>query len=279
VLHRLRARVRRLRTPSEISQAGLRHFLEEVGRRPDLELPREAPASLSVVVPCFGHAAYLPDMLESIVAQTRQPDEVVFVDDGSPDETKVVLTAFIAAQKLPDSVRLLLLENDRNMGQSASINRAISVASGELIMIANDDDYLMHDAIESMLGLFAQNREVAMIGAHSIHFAGSEALAAAPKLSTAYGPPERPLVIHRPKDVLRYRAANDLNMTHSGSCFLKSAWAVVGGYRPDKSERIVPYSDRDFQLRVNAVWPVAVAYETPFSFWRNDSSLDSGRDS
>jgi hypothetical protein len=68
-------------------------------------------------------------------------------------------------------------------------------------------------------------------------------------------------------------------MTHSGSCFLKSAWAVVGGYRPDKSERIVPYSDRDFQLRVNAVWPVAVAYETPFSFWRNDSSLDSGRDS
>lgn len=279
MLHRLKARVRQLRTPPEISQAGLRRFLEEVGRRPGLELPQQTPASLSVVVPCFGHASYLPDMLESIAAQTRRPDEVVFIDDCSPDETKAVLTAFIAAQHERGSIRLLLLENDRNLGQSASINRAISAASSDLIMIANDDDYLMHDAVESMLELFAQNRTVAMIGAHSVHFSGSEALAAAPKLSTSYGPSERPLVIHQPKDVLRYRKANDLNMTHSGSCFLKSAWAIVGGYRPIKSERVVPYSDRDFQLRVNAVWPVAVAYETPFSFWRNDSSLDSGRDS
>ena len=244
--------------------------------RPRVELPLEAPHTLAVVVPCFNHAAYLPDLLESIAAQTRRPDEVIFVDDASPDATNEIVTAFVAAHQESDDRRFVVLVNDRNMGQAASLNRGISAASSELIMIANDDDYLMHDAVESMLALFGENRNVALIGAHSIHIVGHEMLAAAPKRSAAYGPPGRPLTVHRPEEVRRYRKYNDLNMTHSGSCFFKTAWEAVGGYQVAKEQRVVPFSDRDFQLRINAVWPVAVAYETPFSFWRRDASVDGG---
>jgi Glycosyltransferases involved in cell wall biogenesis len=218
-------------------------------------------------------------LLESIVAQTLQPDEVIFVNDGSPDTTREIVRAFIASQREPTGGEFVLLENDQNMGQAASLNRGISAASSELIMIANDDDYLMHDAVESMLALFGQNRGVALIGAHSIHFEGRGALAAAAKRCVDYGPPGLPLVVHMPEDARRYRHYNDLNMTHSGSTFFRVAWEAVGGYRVAQKERVVPFSDRDFQLRVNAVWPVAVAYETPFSFWRRDSSVDAGRDS
>jgi glycosyltransferase involved in cell wall biosynthesis len=265
--------------PSEVSQARLKRFLREMEDRPRTDLPREAPGSLSMVVPCFGHAPYLPDLLESIVAQTREPDEVIFVNDGSPDATNEIVSAFVASRQKPNGGRFILLVNDRNLGQAASLNLGISAASSDLIMIANDDDYLMHDAVETMLTLFGQHREVALIGAHSIHFAGREELATAPKRSTAYGHPGLPLVVHRPEDVLGYRHYNDLNMTHSGSCFLKAAWTAVGGYRVAKEERVVPFSDRDFQLRVNALWPVAVAYETPFSFWRTDASVDGGLNS
>ena len=244
--------------------------------RPRVELPLEAPHTLAVVVPCFSHGAYLPDLLESIAAQTRQPDEVIFVDDASPDATNEIVRAFVAAHQDSDDRRFLVLVNDRNMGQAASLNRGISAASSELIMIANDDDYLMHDAVESMLALFGENRHVALIGAHSIHIVGHEMLAAAPKRSAAYGPPGLPLTIRRPEEVRGYRKYNDLNMTHSGSCFFKMAWEAVGGYRVAKEQRVVPFSDRDFQLRINAVWPVAVAYETPFSFWRRDASVDGG---
>jgi hypothetical protein len=76
--------------------------------------------------------------------------------------------------------------------------------------------------------------------------------------------------------VRRYRKYNDLNMAHSGSCFYKAAWEGVGGYLADKAERVVPFSDRDFQMRVNTVWPVAVAYETPFTLGRLGSSVDAG---
>ena len=269
---------RRLVRRSEVSQAGLRRFLRDMDQRPRVELPLEAPRTLAVVVPCFSHAAYLPDLLESIVAQTRQPDEVIFVNDGSPDTTGEIVRAFIASREKPAGGEFVLLENDRNMGQAASLNRGISAASSELIMIANDDDYLMHDAVESMLALFEQNRGVALIGAHSIHFQGRGALAAAAKRCVEYGPPGLPLVLHMPEDARRYRRYNDLNMTHTGSTFLRVAWEAVGGYRVAQRERVVPFSDRDFQFRVNLLWPVAVAYETPFSFWRTDSSVDAGRD-
>lgn len=265
--------------PSEVSQSGLRRFRRELTRRPPPELPREAPTTLSLVVPCFRHAEHLPDLLDSIVAQTRPADEVIFVDDASPDSTNDVLTAFVATRPGLDETRYVILVNERNLGQAASLNRAIAAATSELVMVANDDDYLMHDAIESMLALFAQNRGVALIGAHCIYFAGHEALVAAPKLTGAYGPPGMPLVIHRPEDVSGYRHYNDLNMTHSSCSYFKTAWEAVGGYRADKKSRVVPFSDRDFQLRVNAVWPVAVAYETPFSLWRTDASVDQGLNS
>lgn len=274
---RLAKKVRRaLLKPSEVSQPKLKRFLKEFHRRPVPSLPGETPATLSMVVPCFGHAAFLPDMFDSILAQTRPPDEVIFVDDHSADATSDILGALIAAHPELAGGRVSLLHNDRNLGQAASLNRGIATAASDLIMVVNDDDYLMHDAADSMLGYFGRYRDVALIGAHCIYFAGHEQLAAAPKLSTDYAVPGLPLVVHRPEDVRGYRRYNDINMTHTGSCFFKIAWEAVGGYRVDKEKRAVPFSDRDFQLRVNAVWPVAVAYETPLTLWREGSSVDAG---
>jgi glycosyltransferase involved in cell wall biosynthesis len=273
------SRARRLVGRSEVSQAQLKVFRREMGRRTPASLPREAPDSLALVVPCFRHEAYLSDVFESILSQTRRPDEVIFVDDGSPDATSEILRTFVASREGRDSGRFALLVNDKNLGQAATLNRGISAASSDLIMILNDDDYLMHDAVESMLALFAQHREVALIGAGSIHFVGKEALAAAPKLIANRAAGSLPLVFYQPEDVPRYRNYNDLNMTHSGCCFLKVAWEAVGGYYVDKGARVVSFSDRDFQIRVNSVWPVAVSNETPFTLWRRDSSVDGGLNS
>jgi GT2 family glycosyltransferase len=217
---------------------------------------------------------YLPEMLASIAAQTRPPDEVIFVDDSSPDGSRDVLGAFIANRQGVAGRRLDLIINDRNMGQSASLNRGVAAASSDLIMILNDDDYLMHDAVETMLALFGRYRGVALIGANHVSFAGHEVLANAPKMSVDQVPSGRRSVIRGPEQVKGYRLADDLSMTHSGLCFLKVAWEAVGGYRADKQQRVVSSSDRDFQIRVNALFPVVAALDIPLAFWRNDSSVD-----
>jgi glycosyltransferase involved in cell wall biosynthesis len=244
--------------------------------RPGTTLPAEPPRTIAVVVPCYLHEAFLPQMLESIARQTRLPDEVIFVDDKSPDGTAKLLRAFVAGSPWSDAGRSLLLVNDRNMGQAASLNRGISAASSDLIMILNDDDYLMHDAVETMLSLFRTHRDVALAGAAHVGFAGDAALAAASKMSRDHTAPDARIVVRAPAEVAAYKYAHELDMTHSGQCFFKSVWQAVGGYQSDKRERVVPFSDRDFQIRVAAVWPVAIALGIPLAFWRNDSSVDAG---
>ncbi len=269
-------RLARLPGP-EVSQRRIARFLRERPGAPDVRAATPDPASVAVVIPCYGHAGHLPAALESLDRQTRPPDEIVLVDDASPDATAAILRG-LADRPGPGGSVVTVLTNPRNLGQAASLNRGIDRARSDLVMILNDDDYLMHDAIEVMLALYARYRDVVMIGGHSIHFSGDEELATIPKAVTDHVSPEDLVIdVRVPAQVRTYRGYNDLNMTHSGCCFLKGAWQAVGGYLPARGRRVVPFSDRDFQLRVNALYPVGTSLTVPFSFWRRDSSVDHGR--
>lgn len=264
----------------EISQRRIRKFLDQA---PVDAMPLRSdttPKTLAVVIPCYGHAAFLSEALESIARQTRLPDEVIAVDDHSPDTTGTILQEQLSRLRELKGVSCALFSNERNMGQAYSLNRGIAAAKSELIMILNDDDYLMHDAVAMMFELFVRHRDVAMIGGTSVLFSSADELERhLRKGCAAAGAADAPVRISQPADVLGYARYNDLNMAHSGCCFLKSAWERVGGYYPDKRKRLVPFSDRDFQLRVNAHFPVAVSDTVPFAFWRSGSSVDQGRDS
>ncbi len=278
-LHSLCRKVSRLSGVSEISQRRIRKFLDTVSVIVPLR-GEKLPASVAVVIPCYGHSSFLVSTLKSIASQSRLPDEVIAIDDGSPDQTSEVLEKELARLRERGNVSCTLLKNDWNRGQAFTLNRGIAIAASELIMILNDDDYLMHDAVATQLELFEQYTEAVMIGGTSIHFCGNEELELHPKTGRSIPGGEKvALSVSQPSDVLSFRHYNDLNMTHSGCCFLKSAWEKVGGYYSDKNKRLVPFSDRDFQLRVNALFPVAVSNDVPFSFWRSGSSVDQGRDS
>ncbi len=273
-------KIKRVAGLPDISQRKIREFLVSTASAETVVAPAGKEPTLALVVPCYGHARFLETMLKSITNQTRVPDEVIIVDDCSPDGSGDVLERLIGTLEENDRQRYRLLRNDRNLGQAASLNRAIGDARSDLIMILNDDDYLMHDAAEVSLTLFGRYPEVVLIGGTSIHFTGDDELARADKnISSHVDIAALTLDVRCSQDVLTYRSYNDLNMTHSGCCFLKSAWERAGGYYPDKRKRLVPFSDRDFQLRVNALFPVAVSHDVPFSFWRSDSSVDNGLDS
>jgi glycosyltransferase involved in cell wall biosynthesis len=267
--------LRRLGVP-DVSQLRLRAFLAEAGvARPPF--PPGPPRSIAVVIPAFRHARYLPEALASVDRQTRAPDEIVVIDDASPDAT-----AEIAAARAADrggAAPLRVLRNERNLGQAASLNRAVGAVETDLVMILNDDDYLVPDAIQTMIGLFTRHPEVGLVGGMNVPFAGSAELAAALTKLPALAGPDVALRVSTPAEAARFRFADQLNMTHSGMTFRRAAWEAAGGYRADRRNRVVPYSDRDLQIRINALWPVGVAESAVFSLWRRDSSVDQGRDS
>lgn len=260
----------------EISQRKIRSFIKQTNNQVKHNDFYKGNLSIAIIIPCYGHAPYIEEMFESIKQQTRQADEVIFVVDASPDNSFEILHSLIQTFQSQTKSKLVLLQNEKNIGQAASLNKGIEIAESELIMILNDDDYLLHDCIEVTLNILEKNPQAALLGGHSLHFGGNS-LSNTPKLIQDICPIKDIEIDFRlPSQVSQYRGYNDINMTHSGSSFYKSAWRAIGGYYPDKSKRLVHFSDRDFQLRMNALFPVALSNITPLSCWRNDSSVDQG---
>lgn len=99
-------------------------------------------AAVSVVIPTHNRASLLPRALRSVLEQTRIPDEVVVVDDGSTDNTTSVVE-----EEFPE-VRLLSQEN---RGVSAARNRGIMTTSGDWVAFLDSDDEWAPEKLERQL--------------------------------------------------------------------------------------------------------------------------------
>jgi hypothetical protein len=257
----------------KVSSQGIERFLSEGYTAIDLTaLKRD---SLTVITACYNHSEYIEAQFRSLLRQTIPPDEVIFVHDYSPDNTLAVLTALVEEHKARTRTRFKIINNDENIGFARSLNRGIEAATSELIMIVDDDDALFNDTVEVMRRLFHKHKHVALFGAHHVVFDENRCLEGERLIRNACDYQDIPLTFHLPEQARSYRKSNDINMTHSGSTFLKAAWASVGKYRI-RHERVVDAPDRDFQVRVNLLYPVAISYEIPFSFWRSNSRRDYG---
>lgn len=86
---------------------------------------------ISVLIPCYQAAAYLGEALQSVFAQSRPPDEIIVVDDGSTDDTASV------ARETGRGVRY---QRQEHAGIAAARNRAVRLASHELVAFLDADD-------------------------------------------------------------------------------------------------------------------------------------------
>lgn len=103
------------------------------------------PPLVSVAVPAYNHASFLPACLESVRNQTYPRLELVIVDDGSIDDTRAVAERF-AATHAGRFERLAILHQP-NQGVSAASNRAIAACQGEWVHLLGSDDLLYPDKI------------------------------------------------------------------------------------------------------------------------------------
>lgn len=87
--------------------------------------------SISCIVPVHNGAAWLAEALDSLLAQTVPPLEIVVVDDGSTDATATI------AERYGDPIRLVRQERG---GPAAARNRGVALARGALIAFQDADD-------------------------------------------------------------------------------------------------------------------------------------------
>jgi glycosyltransferase involved in cell wall biosynthesis len=91
---------------------------------------------ISIALASYNGARFIGEQLESLAAQARLPDELVICDDGSSDETVAIAEAFAA--RAPFAVRIE--RNPENLGLNANFAKAMSLATGDVILISDQDD-------------------------------------------------------------------------------------------------------------------------------------------
>lgn len=107
--------------------------------------------SVSVVIPCYRQAHFLQDALASLRAQSHPPEQVIVVDDGSPDDVPSAVAHFPEVE--------LLRQN--NQGLSAARNRGLAEARGTYVVFLDADDRLMPNALAVHARLLDENPDAA----------------------------------------------------------------------------------------------------------------------
>ncbi len=111
---------------------------------------------VAIVIPCYNHACYVGEALESVLAQTRRPDRILVIDDGSKDDSVAVLRSF-ESRGVEVSAR-------ENRGAHNTINELIAKAATDcdFIGILNSDDRHLPDRVAQCLRSAREHPEKAV---------------------------------------------------------------------------------------------------------------------
>jgi len=186
-----------------------------------------AAARVTVVIPCYNHANYLADCLESLVAQTLPHWEAIVVDDCSPDQSEIerVIAGFADG-------RIRCLRHERNRGLGASRNTGIRASRTEYVYPLDADDKVDPTCLEKLVAALDADEGL------DCAFADCQLFGRSTEILEFPGPPPG-------KKMLR----SEHTIPGAGTMMRKSFWEGLGGY--DEAE-VLRNGREDFEFYIRA---------------------------
>jgi len=112
---------------------------------------------VSVFIPSYNMAAFLPQAIASVLAQSYPHYELIVINDGSTDETATVL------QSYSHHSRITIQHNPINLGMAATWNVGLQLCRGEFIAKLDADDYYEPDYLSHMVATFEQDNDIGLV--------------------------------------------------------------------------------------------------------------------
>jgi glycosyltransferase involved in cell wall biosynthesis len=201
---------------------------------PDRRLPLDSDTVLiTTVIPLYNGAPFIREAIQSVLDQTRAPDEIIVVDDGSTDAGPDI----VADMARTHPIRLIRTQNS---GQSAARNLGVDHAHGDLIAFLDQDDVWYPNHLAELVVPFFEKRHRELGWSYSdldeINESGG--MVGCRIISGAN-------LIH-PKPNLVTCLKHDMFILPSASLVSRQAFLKVGGF----DERLSGYEDDDLFLRL-----------------------------
>ena len=112
--------------------------------------------AVSVCIPTYNYARFLPQAIGSVLAQTYGDFELIVSDNASTDNTQSVLASY-------DDPRIKLFRNDHNLGLFGNFNRCLELAGCDLVKFVCADDWLAPSYLEDAVAVMESHPEAALL--------------------------------------------------------------------------------------------------------------------
>ena len=224
--------------------------LEHLSRLSGVGVQRVLSHTVVVVIPLYNGARFIADALRSVLFQTRQPDEIVVVDDGSTDESVSIATSI--AGHVP-SFRLVAKPNG---GQSSARNLGVDVSDSSLIALLHQDDIWHPRHIEKLAEPFEVDGSEGLGWAYSNddEIDTNGRLVARAFLD----------VTNHPKKDIYQCIREDMFILPGSSVISREVFDAVGGF----DHNLIGYEDDDFFLRAFRAGFRSEFIDEPLTKWR-----------
>lgn len=114
---------------------------------------------ISIALCTYNGERFLKEQLESYAAQTRLPDEVVVCDDASADQTISILEEW----KKSAPFDMKIVRNETNIGFASNFSKALSLCSGDVIFLSDQDDVWLPEKLEKMTDALEKSPEASVV--------------------------------------------------------------------------------------------------------------------
>jgi amino acid adenylation domain-containing protein len=206
--------------------------------------------SVSVIIPSYNSAQFLPEAIESVLRQTYPVFEIIVVDDGSTDETKQVCASYPTVKYIYQS----------NQGIAGARNTGMRASKGEYLIFFDSDDCLLPNAVEIGVNSINSHPEVGFVfGSYVLQSINPDG---------SYTTEE---IYDNQPEVASYETI--LACKHKLQCacviFRRGAVESVGGF----SSNAEPLEDYNLFLRVAREFPIYFHGQRVFEYRYNGNNI------